>query len=681
MIIAPGKDSPTGTLTKKLFLEELYKPPEETMRFIYEVYDKLIRWRSLRDQPCKQFSQQAFLDYLQDARQKFWGYLPLSFDVDTPQFFFPETRNQIIGILAKIANLKMKPRFEGVKGFDLMTATVLNDLFEYWKRGSNRKISNFWQFLYNIINGTVIVFTAYNSNIRKVKNITMHNPESGETSYQEETLDESDVEDIICNLEDTYLPKIWEPDIQQQDEMIWRTLLKWADFKNAFKGYSNSTTVVPGSQFADSSIFADFLSYDVMGSDFVEVIKYFNKPKDQYAIIANGVLLNPLIRDGKEEIAPLPWNHKKLPFSKTIFEPIDTNFFYGIPLAQKVKSPQEALNMLWELMLEREIRSVTAPIITNDPSMELGLEFKAGRVYQVQADVNQFKELSVQGTGQSFQNAIQALQGILQRTGSGGAGPSTPSRQPHSATEDAQITQEKKESAGLYYMFYQDLLEQKAWLTIKNMIQFYTSTKTEQVLGERKFNKIISLAELKLYGGGMGNHEIRITSSPHSGDELKKESYLRSLFKKERVDIIEVTPDALRKMNFDIKINFEMENSPETERALYLDYISTVIKLFGQTGLVSMKKMLYRTVEKFGESLSDIVDDKVENDYESERFGLPQKFIPPPQVGADGKPIQGAAPMGPGTATGDFNQSMRGMQFGAAGGGANVGGGNILRKF
>ena len=603
---------------QKVFLEETYKPPEEILKFIYGVYDKLIRWRSLRDQPYKQYSQQTFLDYLNDARQKFWGYIPLSFDVDTPQFFFPETRNQIIQILSKIANLKMKPHFEGVKGFDLVTSTVLNDLFEYWRRGSNRKISNFWQFLYNIVNGTVVVFTAYNSNIRKVKNITMHDPATGKTEYKEDTLDESDVEDVIVNLEDLYLPKIWEPDIQAQDELIWRTLIKWHDFKNAFKGYSNSGTVVPGSQFADSSIFADFLSYDVMGSDFVEVLKYFNKAKDQYAIIANGVLLNPIGEGDAQEVAPLPWNHKKLPFSKSIFEPIDANFFYGMPLAQKVKSPQEALNMMWELLLEREIRSVTAPIITNDPSMELGLEFKPGRIYQVQADVNQFKEMSVQGASSSYWNALNALNGILMRTGSGGAGNASPSSQPKSATENAQESQQKQEAAGLYYLFYQDLLEQKAWLTIKNMIQFYTSEKTEQVLGERKFNKVLSLAELKLYGGGMGNHEIRITAHPQSGDELKKESYLRSIMRKERVDIIEVTPDSLRKINFDIKITFEMESSPETERALYLDYITTVMKLFGQTGLLSPKKMLYRLVEKFGENLSDIVDDKVENELRSQ---------------------------------------------------------------
>ena len=147
--------------------------------------------------------------------------------------------------------------------------------------------------------------------------------------------------------------------MNKQGEMIWRTLLKWNDFQVQYAKFKNKEYVIPGSQFADTSIFTDFLSYDVRGQDFVEVIKYFNKDKDQYAIIANGVLLNPVRIKDQEEISPLPWNHKELPFSKTIYEPLDANFFYGISLPQKVKDPQTALNRMWQLLLEREQRAVS----------------------------------------------------------------------------------------------------------------------------------------------------------------------------------------------------------------------------------------------------------------------------------------------------------------------------------
>lgn len=662
---------------KKIMLEELYRPPEETRKFIFSVYDKFLKWRALRQQPYTKFNGVTLDTYLDDSRKKFWGYLPISYDLDTPQFFFPETRNQIIAILAKAANMRMKPSFEGVEGFDIVKATILRDLFEKYQRTSNRKIDNLWQFLYTIINGTTVIFTAYDSKVRDVRTVTLHDPNTGITEYKKDTIDESDVSEVIVNLEDFYIPKPWEPKVQPQDECIWRTLIKWSDFKNAFEGYSNADLVFPGQQFSDSSIFSEFLSYDVRGSDFVEVIKYFNKPKDQYAIIANGVLLNPIkVKDenGKtvEEICPLPWNHKTLPFSKTIFEPLDANFFYGMPLAQKVKSPQEALNLLWELLLDREQRSVSAPIITNDPSSELGIEFKAGRVYQVQADPSSYKELQVSPASGSFWNALTTLQGVIQKTGSGGIGPILSGKQPRSATEKSADAQQQKESAGLYFLFHQDLMEQKMFLVLKNMIQFYTASRVEKTIGERKFNKIISLTDIELHSGGRGNHEIRITDKPEDSDALREESFMRSLLKKERVEIIEVTPDELRQIDFDIKIKFEQENAPETERALFLDYVVTMMKLFGQNGIISPKKAFFRTSEKFNENPADLLEDKVISEYEQERFG-----VKPKTEDVNPNAIPSIA---------NVNNSLRGQMFGAEGAGQRMSNegvteGNILQNF
>lgn len=618
---------------KKILLEEFYKPSEEIRKFIYDVYSKYLKWRNLKEQNYKQFNNSNLISYIQEARQKFWGYIPLSYDTDTPQFFFPETRNQIISILSKIANLRVKPSFEGVEGFDVVKATILSDLFEFYMRGSNRKIDNFWQFLYTVINGTCVVFVAYKNKKRNIRKIVYHDPDTGKTKYRKDEVDDSDVKEVIVNLEDLFIPKIWEPSIQEQDEIIWRTLMKWSDFQNAFKNYSNVSYVIPGSQFSDSSIFSDFLSYDIRGGDFVEVIKYFNAPEDKYAIIANGVLLNTIKNENEEEdISPLPWNHKVLPFAKTIFEPLDTNFFFGMPLAQKIKHPQEAINRLWELMLDREQRSVAAPIITNDPSVETGIEFKAGRVYQVQGDVNSYKELNVSPTSGSFWNAMNVLDTVIQRTGSGGNLPLVYGKQPRSASEAAINAQRMRETSGLYFLFYQDLLEQKTWLILQNMIQFYTSGKVEKIIGDKKFLKVLALTNVELNGGGIGNHEIRITNKISSPEELRNESYMRSLLRKEKVEIIEVTPDALRDMKFDIKIKFEQENAPETERALFLDYIKTVMALFGQTGILDPKKVYFRLAEKFNENPADLVNDNVISEYELERFGISGVAQQPPQI-------------------------------------------------
>ena len=657
-----GKEGP------KILLEDFYRPTREIQEAIFEVYEKFIRFRSLREQSYKQFNGKMFSDWLQESREKYWGYLPLSFDLDVPQFFFPETRNQINSILGKVANLKQKPKFEGVKGFDLVKATILKSLFEAFKRTKNQKIKNFWQFLYTVINGTCIVFVGFKSREVERKRITLFDASTGETEWDTKKEEESEVEEVICNLEDIYIPKLWEPDIQEQDEIIWRTLMKWSDFKNVFAGYSLSKYVFPGMQFADQSIFAQFLAYDVRGSDFVEVIKYFNAPKDRYMIIANGVLLNPIKEKGKDDeiLSPLPWNHKNLPFAKTVFEPLDANFFYGMPLPQKVKSPQEALNKLWELALDRETRSVAAPIITTDPNANEGLEFKAGRIYGVGVPVDEYKELSVAPISSSYWNMMGSLQNLMQRTGAGGISLTGKGKQPTSATEKAADQQAQAESSGLYYLFYQDLLEQTSWLVIQNMIQFYTAHKVEDMVGSKKFHKVLSLTEMQLAQGGMGNMEVRISDKPSTNDELKEESWFRSMMHKERVEIIECTPKMLQELKFDIKIDFEQENTPESEQALFTNWANWLMQTFYPLGLVDPKKILFRATEIKGELASDYIPDQMIQEYEQDRFGTGEKKDQP-QMGQpnqqgpaqQGNPMQDQASMGQGQKMGPFGAAQK----------------------
>jgi hypothetical protein len=305
-------------------------------------------------------------------------------------------------------------------------------------------------------------------------------------------------------------------------------------------------------------------------------------------------------------------------------------------------------------MLEREIRSVSAPIITTDPNVELGLEFKPGRIYQVGADVNQYKELQINPASASYWNALTSLQGIINRSGSGGTSPIMPSRQPRSATEKAGEFQREKEAAGLYYLFYEDLMEQIAWLVIQNMIQFYTAKKTEKILGSRKFHKVLNMIDVQLAKGGMGNRYVRITDTPATANELKDEAWYRSMFKKERAEIIEVSPKTLRQMKFDIKIEFEPDESPDSDRAMFIDFTKTLVGLFGPYGLLDPKKMLFRTIEKFGENISDYIPDNLVSEYEQERFGMPVN------------PMMGM-PMGGTPEVNKYTQANIGQQFGAQG--------------
>lgn len=607
----------------KIMLEDRYIPPKEIIEFISEVYWKYNTWKINIDSTLDQFNNDSLRNWLSDSRKKFWGFIPVNFDKDRPNFFVHETRIQILNALSKIAGLKQVPVFDGIEGLDKVLSIALNDIYDYYQRTENQKMKNILQYLYAIENGTVVVFNGLSVLNKKQRNITRYDIATGEVSFKKKDVKDIKIKETIVPLEDFVVPKIWEPDIQEQNELIWRTIMKKRDFKAMFGGYENSEYVYPGNQFSDQSFVQRLFSPLIFTGDFIEVIRYFDVIKDRFGIIANGVLLNPV---GKEhdQISPLPTNKKILPFAKTVFEYLDPMFFYGMSLPQKVKSPQEAINTMMEFLIDRENKSINAPILTTDLNIEDGtdLEYKANKVYRV--GTTDFKELKPSAPTADYFQTISQLENIMMKTGQSSPVSFLPTRQPKSASENLIQARNQSEISGLNVVFFQDLLEQKAYLILSLFLQFYTSSKIKKILGRKKFDNIISLEHIDLHSGGLGKRITRFTDKPHSNIDLAREAILKSMTEKEKIEIIEISPDALEDLDFDIKINFEMEKTPEIERALFNDFLQALIQVDslsvqkGEKSSLDPVKIEMRLFEKWGENPSDYLDDDiVYDDYES----------------------------------------------------------------
>ena len=55
----------------------------------------------------------------------------------------------------------------------------------------------------------------------------------------------------------------------------------------------------------------------------IEVIKEYDMILDEYTIVANAVWLNPVGQGKDQKRAPMPFNHKLMPFGWTIWKAID----------------------------------------------------------------------------------------------------------------------------------------------------------------------------------------------------------------------------------------------------------------------------------------------------------------------------------------------------------------------
>jgi hypothetical protein len=169
-----------------------------------------------------------------------------------------------------------------------------------------------------------------------------------------------DYDNPVCEfvpLEEMYVdPGAWDFNSVTRDarDCIWRQYVPiqqvLSDYQNAddpFIIQNNLTADLITSSGGVTQFYADNTLNDELSDllniqgfeDKVCLIKYYNKYQDQYIVIANDIV----IRSG-----PLPYNHKKLPFSKYIFLPLPRNF-YGVGLGTLLDTTQRASEMFESL--------------------------------------------------------------------------------------------------------------------------------------------------------------------------------------------------------------------------------------------------------------------------------------------------------------------------------------------
>jgi hypothetical protein len=598
----------------KVVLEKVKHFTDDEIEVIADVYDKYYRWRNIHFATFDEFGGKTLKQYVDEARDKFYGKIPISTSYELTGrklYFSQEYRVAVEKVITFITNLALNPQFYGIEGFDVQLSSLLNGLYRFLYRATKDKIRNFLQFWQAVIDGTVIVYTDARYKTRKYKDITYFDPQTYEIKYKEKEDKIFDKEERIVNLDDFFFPKIYEPDIQKQEEVIERVYMKWTEFKRKFGQYPNAQYVYPGIRLSPESLIAKLMDKTMLMQDKVEILRYYNRAKDEFVVIANGIWINP-VKEGRRLVrSPLPWNHKELPFAYTVYKPISNNFFYGASIVHQIKSPVEAIENLIEMSLERIWKAINPPIVTADPTVpESNFSLEGGKIYSFpMADT--FREIQMNPLDPSVWNMNVFLQGTLEKITTPLTPPATPTRQPKSAAENLLRQQAIQQSFSLPKIFYQDLLEQKARLQIKNLLQFMTSIDMQKAVGERKFRNVIRVNEVPS-PTGVTNLEIRVTENKESlstPEALRQEKLLRAISNKENIEIIEVSAEMLKNLDFDIAIKFDLEQTPQVQKALFMEFAQLLLQMFPD--IIDRRKAAVRLFEIWNESPGDWLQEGV----------------------------------------------------------------------
>lgn len=254
-------------------------------------------------------------------------------------------------------------------------------------------------------------------------------------------------------------------------------------FKAKFGKYKNAQSVKPGT-FISGQSQSDILykSLSTRTQDLIEVIRYYNEDLDEFVILANGFWINPQTGDS---LCPIPFNHKKLPFSKTVFELADVECFYGKSLPDLMHGEQGSTNALERLMLDQEILKGNRPIL-----LGMGIDIDSYQLYpgkpiKMTGDINQMKEMELEGASQS---GFQFLQ-LLKTNSDINTSIDPTSQGVHSGRKTARETvildENSKRNSGPFQLHIYKLLFDRAKLRVPNIQQFYTTPVQYSVLKDK----------------------------------------------------------------------------------------------------------------------------------------------------------------------------------------------------
>jgi len=469
--------------TKTQKNKEIYTPSEEDRELIAEISEEIEELIDIRNQTYPHFNDRTLQDFLDDSDKRLNSYV-LSKESQEKEDWqsnvaLPTNRDKLKKLIAGFSMSVPESEFKayGELGeINLKRADIAKWLVKgSYLESNNPTIDSFWESWEAGSKGTIVVYEGYSKTKREQRFIKAFDVATGkiEVDKKEVTIDNKCVSSIVP-LTELFIGNIYEIDIQKQPKLAWIKYLTKDVFEYEFGNYKNANHVLDRAELTEADTEGHFYktkwSEQVNAEDKIEVIRYYNKLKDQYIIIANGVLLLE---------APLLWminGEKVYPFAKQILEPFTgKQFFYGNSLPNILMGEYDILNTVWNTLMDKQFRSMEKPLLVghvNQDALELEDEIVSNRTKIYVDDVSQIVPMPVDGP----QSADFAMLQLISE-GISNSLPSIPdllAEKKNITAREVVIAEEKmRELKSSYGNFMADLWRQKYALRLANIQLHY----------------------------------------------------------------------------------------------------------------------------------------------------------------------------------------------------------------
>lgn len=619
-------------------IDSFYEPTEEQLTYIpsekeKEVVDSVVKKFRMssddRDRNFEYFDGRNIYSFIDDSVRRYLTNIDERDGLEDWQARVNDkfTRNKVVAVLGRLVSVLPIAQFSGRGDEDVRKGNLLTNLYEYSEDVDNYERMMIRLLLEAIVKGTAVGYEGVSIKKRKLRNVKGVE-DSIKITQDEET--ETSLPGILVPLEEFYPSSVSLESIEKMPFCFWRKVEPYSVFISKWGNYDKSRFVQAKRRPANEEerpYYLDFVSVDVQEGE-VEIIRYYDKENDHYVILANGVWLNPIkTKEENEEVSPLPWNHKQLPFWDMKFE-IMGDFFYGNSLPNLLKPMQDVLNVLTNMLLDQSFLTIFPPLLTNGYDSIEDDYLRPGRRTPIDTQGLPISQAMMKldlGTPSGWhQYILEYTRKIMEESsidrvsaGAAGVGGRTTAQEIRVAAEGVAAV------LGVFGRLVNHGIKRKAFLRGSNILQYWTDPKSPMLRringedGTEEFGKVFNTFKLNnavLTEGKRGTKIVELYSNKNdlpTKRELQARALVAETDSGTKTEIVALPGEYLRNFLFDIKLvsNPKSEKSKELERALQLEKVRVYMSFF--PNIVNVQELAAETAEKMGDDPTKILNPDV----------------------------------------------------------------------